>query len=198
VIRPIAVLVAAILMTRPAMPKQELRRYATVLNEVAAQKSFDPLLAVAVIHFESGWLPATISADGEDYGLGQVRARYLSSCRGDEDPLNAPSEGCQRAKTELLDGVTNIRRMGWIIGANMEFCKAKTGSPSPEHWLSGYQGYGDLERGKFCIPGEKTYRVLSYYDELVNKLAPTKKSKAKAKASVAGHNKPVAAHASKH
>ncbi|MDI1442898.1 hypothetical protein [Polyangium sp. 6x1] len=171
-IRPIAVLVAGMLLSRPGMPKDEANRYARVLAEVAAARGFDPLVAVAIVHFETQWRPSLVSADGEDYGLGQVRARYAGACRDDADPVNAPSEACQRAKDSLLDGVTNLRRMGAIIGANMEFCKAKTGSAKAERWLSGYQGYGDPARGRFCEPGEKTRIVLDYYKDLVAKLAP--------------------------
>lgn len=154
------------------MPKEEANRYARVLAEVAAARGFDPLVAVAIVHFETQWRPTLVSADGEDYGLGQVRARFAGACRDDADPVNAPSEACQRVKDSLLDGVTNIRRMGAIIAANMEFCKVKTGSAKTERWLSGYQGYGDPERGRFCEPGEKTRIVLDYYKELVAKLAP--------------------------
>ncbi|TKC99580.1 hypothetical protein [Polyangium fumosum] len=174
-IRPIAVLVAGMLLSRPGMPKDEADRYARVLAEVAAARGFDPLVAVAIVHFETQWRPSLVSADGEDYGLGQVRARFAGACREDADPVNAPSEACQRVKDSLLDGATNLRRMGGIIAANMEFCKAKTGSAKTERWLSGYQGYGDPERGRFCEPGEKTRIVIDYYKGLVAKLAPPPK-----------------------
>jgi len=163
------------------MPKDEAHRYAKVLAEVAAARGFDPLVAVAIVHFETQWRPSLISADGEDYGLGQVRARYAGACKDDADPVNAPSEACQRAKDALLDGATNLRRMGGIIGANMQFCKAKTGSEKVERWLSGYQGYGDPGRGRFCEPGEKTRIVIDYYKELVAKLAPPPKPPKKPK-----------------
>ncbi|MDC3953046.1 hypothetical protein [Polyangium jinanense] len=181
-IRPIAVLVAGMLLSRPGMPKDEANRYARVLAEVAAARGFDPLIAVAIVHFETQWRPTLVSADGEDYGLGQVRARFAGACRDDADPVNAPSEACQRVKDSLLDGATNLRRMGGIIAANMEFCKVRTGSAKTERWLSGYQGYGDPERGRFCEPGEKTRIVLDYYKDLVAKLAPPPKPAPKPKA----------------
>jgi len=180
-IRPLAVLVAAMLLSRPGMPKDEAHRYAKVLAEVAAVRGFDPLVAVAIVHFETHWYPTLVSADGEDYGLGQVRARYLGACRDDADPVGAPSEACQRAKNSLLDGATNLRRMGGIISANMQFCKARTGSNKVERWLAGYQGYGNLERGIYCEPGPKTRVVLDYYGELVAKLAPPPKPAPKVK-----------------
>jgi len=163
------------------MPKDEADRYARVLAEVAAARGFDPLVAVAIVHFETQWRPALVSADGEDHGLGQVRARFAGACREDADPVNAPSEACQRVKDSLLDGATNLRRMGGIIAANMEFCKARTGSAKTERWLSGYQGYGDPARGRFCEPGEKTRIVIDYYKELVAKLAPPPKPAPKPK-----------------
>ncbi|MDI3281770.1 hypothetical protein [Polyangium sp. 15x6] len=181
-IRPIAVLVAGMLLSRPGMPKDEANRYARVLAEVAAARGFDPLIAVAIVHFETQWRPTLVSADGEDHGLGQVRARFAGACRDDADPVNAPSEACQRVKDSLLDGATNLRRMGAIIAANMEFCKVRTGSTKAERWLSGYQGYGDPERGRFCEPGPKTRIVLDYYKELVAKLAPPPKPAPKPKA----------------
>jgi hypothetical protein len=163
------------------MPKAEATRYARTLNEISAEQDFDPLTAVAIIHFETHWYPSLVSSDGEDYGLGQVRARYVGGCRSDEDPVNAPSAACIAVKAALRDGATNIRRMGQIIGANKALCKEKTGTMKPEQWLAGYQGYNDPARGRFCKPGEKTKVVLGYYDELVAKLVPKPKVKVKAK-----------------
>jgi hypothetical protein len=182
VIRSVAVIVSAILMSRPGMPKEEATRYATALKEVAAAQDFDPLTAVAIIHFETGFRPELVSPNGEDYGLGQVRGRYLSACRDDEDPVGAPSEACKAAKEALLDGVVNIQRMGAIIAANRAMCKQKTGTATTAQWLAGYQGYSSPERKRFCKPGPKTWKVLGYAKELVAKLAPPAKVKAKAKA----------------
>lgn len=181
-IRPIAILIAAMQLSRPGIPKEEAGRYARTLNEVASARGFDPLVAVAIVHFETQWRPTLVSADGEDYGLGQVRARYLSACRQDADPVNVPSEACAQAKETLKDGVTNLRRMGSIIEANIDFCKARTGSGKLERWLSGYQGYGDAERGIYCKPGEKTRQVIAYYNELIEKFAPPPKKKPAPKA----------------
>jgi hypothetical protein len=160
------------------MPKAEATRYARTLNQISAEHDFDPLTAVAIIHFETHWYPTLVSSDGEDYGLGQVRARFVGACRGDEDPVNAPSDACVAVKASLRDGVTNIRHMGHIIGANKVLCKEKTGTAKVEQWLAGYQGYNDPGRGRFCKPGEKTKQVLGYYNEIVAKLVPKPKPKA--------------------
>jgi hypothetical protein len=171
-IRAVAALVSAILLSRPSMPREEATRYAKVLNEVAKEHDFDPLIAVAIIHFETHWYPTLISPDGEDYGLGQVRARFIGACRGDEDPLGNPSEACKAVKASLLSGERNIRVMGAIIEANRDLCKEKTGTAKAHQWLAGYAGLNFPERNKWCQPGAKTWRVLSYHKELVAKLTP--------------------------
>ena len=183
-VRSIPLLVSAILMSRPTMPKVEAARYATVLNQVALEHDFDPLTAVAIIHFETHWQPSLISADGEDYGLGQVRARYLAACRDDEDPVGAPSAACQAAKANLLDGTFNIKRMATIITANREMCRERTGTALAPQWLAGYQGYNSPSTDRWCSPGDKTWRVLDYRKELISALVP------RSKARVAAHRVP--------
>lgn len=174
-VRSIAVLVAAISMSRPGIPKSEAARYAATLNETAKKYDFDPLTAVAIIHFESRWLPNEISGDGEDYGLGQVRGRWMSACAADADPVGAPSESCRAAKASLLDGSTNIRRMATIIAANRELCREKTGTAKAFQWLAGYQGRNHPAEDLWCQPGDKTWRVLTYREELIAKLYPKPK-----------------------
>jgi hypothetical protein len=185
-IRSIPVLVSAILLSRPTMPKPEAARYATVLNQVALEHDFDPLTAVAIIHFETHWQPSLVSPDGEDYGLGQVRGRYLSACRSDEDPVGAPSAACQAAKSNLLDGAFNIRRMAMIITANREMCRERTGTAWAPQWLAGYQGYNSPGNDRWCSPGDKTWRVLEYRKELMSTLLPKAASRAKARIAALG------------
>jgi hypothetical protein len=172
VIRPLAVIVSAILMSRPTMPVTEATRYARVLDEEARKHAFDPLTAVAIIHFESRWQPWQISPDGEDYGLGQVRARYLGACRGDDDPVGHPSPACRAAKATLLAGETNIRRMASIITANRDLCRTKTGNANLAHWLAGYEGLNRPALDRWCAPGPRTWQVVAYRQELVAALAP--------------------------
>lgn len=171
-IRTIPLLVSAILLSRPSMAPSEAARYAATLNEVARDHDFDPLTAVAIIHFETRWQPSLVSPDGEDYGLGQVRARFVEGCRGDEDPVNAPSEACRAAKAALLDGSANIRRMASIITANRELCRERTGTAWAPQWLAGYQGYNSPRRERWCEPGLKTWRVLEYRKALMAALLP--------------------------
>lgn len=192
-IRSIPVLVSAILLSHPTMPKPEAARYATVLNQVALEHDFDPLTAVAIIHFETHWRPALISPDGEDYGLGQVRGRYLSACRGDADPVGAPSAACQAAKSNLLDGTFNIRRMATIITANREMCRERTGTAWAPQWLAGYQGYNSPSNDRWCSPGDRTWRVLEYRKELMSTLLPRPKAPARIAAKSAPAKAPAKA-----
>lgn len=192
-IRSIPVLVSAILLSHPTMPRPEATRYATVLNQVALEHDFDPLTAVAIIHFETHWRPSLISPDGEDYGLGQVRGRYLSACRADEDPVGAPSAACQAAKSNLLDGAFNIRRMATIITANREMCRERTGTAWAPQWLAGYQGYNSPGSDRWCSPGDKTWRVLEYRKELMSTLLPKPKAPARIAAKSAPGKAPAKA-----
>ncbi len=166
-------------LSRPEIPKAEGLKYAEALNHLARESRIDPLLAVAIVHFESRWYPNRVSEDGEDYGLGQVRARYLAACRDEEDPVLAPGESCAAAKATLLKA----------------FCKEKIGSDGDPHWLAGYQGYNLPERQQWCKPGEKTQQVLEYHASLVERFFPKKKVVAKAtpgKARGAGKGAPPA------
>lgn len=171
VLRAVHLLVAAMRLSRPELGDNEAQIYAASLNQMALRADIDPLLAVAIVHHESHWYPARVSEDGEDYGLGQVRARYLSPCREDEDPLWAPSEACQQAKQTMLVGTINLRRMGAIIEANKLLCKAKIGSDRDPHWLAGYQGLSRPAQNRWCQPGQVTRDVLDYYDGLLQRFA---------------------------
>jgi hypothetical protein len=154
------------------MPRREAAMYATALNEVSKIHALDPLLLVAIVDHESHWRPSEISPDGEDYGLGQVRARFLSGCRDDEDPVGAPSEACMASKARLLDGAYNIRHIAAILSANRALCVEKTGSAAPDRYLAGYQGLNRVEQGRYCEPGAVTAEVLGYQRKLLDKYFP--------------------------
>lgn len=171
-VRAIALLVSAISISRPGIPKDEATRYAKVLNEISSKNDIDPLIAVAMIHYESHWIPSVASEDGEDYGLGQVRARFIGACKGDEDPVNSPSDACKAVKVQLLTGENNLRVMGGIIAANKKMCAEKRGKNKAEYWIAGYQGLSNPERNKYCVPGPTTTRVLDYHKDLLAALLP--------------------------
>jgi hypothetical protein len=178
VFRTLPVIVSAILLSRPTMPLAEARRYARVLQEEAIKRSFDPFTAVAIIHHESRWRPGVVSSDGEDYGLGQIRARWVSACRGDEDPVRHPSDACRAAKVGLLVGENNIRRMGVIITANRELCQEKTGAADLPRWLAGYEGLNSPSRDRWCAPNSLTWRVVEYRKKLLEIFSPKARPKA--------------------
>ena len=127
-LRALQLIVSAILLTRPQMPRAEAERYARVIQEEAVRRDFDPFTVVAIVHYESHWLPGVVSPDGEDYGLGQIRARFLTGCHEDADPVRAPSPGCRAAKATLFAGDVNLRRVAMLITANRELCKDKVGA----------------------------------------------------------------------
>lgn len=137
-LRPLAAIVAAILISRPEMPEQTASRFAEVLRAEAQRHHFDPFTGIAIIHHESGWQPELVSANGEDYGLGQIRARYVGACLEDADPLHHPSPACMEVKRRLLQGEENIRIMAEMITRNRAFCRKKavarklSGSQLPE------------------------------------------------------------------
>jgi hypothetical protein len=174
VIRPLAVIVSAILLSRPTLPPAEATRYARIVAEEARKHDFDPLTAVSIVHFESRWMPGAVSPDGEDWGLGQIRARWLSACRDDVDPVHDPSDACRAARQTLLVPEVNLRRMSFIITANRELCKARAGSGDLPHWLAGYEGLSRPSLDVWCQPGPKTWQVVAYRRMLVDTLVPRK------------------------
>jgi hypothetical protein len=179
VLRALHVIVSAILLSRPNMPVAEATHYARVLSKEAVAHDFDPLTAVAIVHFESRWRPNVVSPDGEDYGLGQIRARWTSGCRDDADPVHAPSPACVAAKSALLVGDNNIHRMAVIITANRDLCKEKTGKGDLPRWLAGYEGLSVPSRERWCAPNGKTWQVVEYRKELLARLVkPTRVAKA--------------------
>jgi hypothetical protein len=175
-LRPIAIIVAAIALSRPGIAVDEAERYAKVLQEEAKERGFDPLTAVAIVHFESGWHPEVVSSNREDYGLGQIRARYVGACRSDSSPRDNPSDECRALKKSLLDAETNLRTMAQLIDDNRKLCLEKTKSGATSRWLASYQGLNFPKQGKWCQPGEKTWQVVKYRDFLVRELGKKKPS----------------------
>jgi len=173
-VRPVWLVVAAILLSRPELPREEAERYARVLVEEATARDFDPFTGVAIIHHESGWYPDAISRSGEDYGLGQIRARYVGACRHDRDPVRAPSAACRAEQARLLDGEQNIRQMAELITRNRELCQEKVGSAAFPRWLASYQGRNYPRQGRWCQPGKATHEVIAYRRWLIDELAHAK------------------------
>lgn len=175
--RSIPLIVAAIRLSRPDIPEDEAVRYAKVLRTEAREHDFDPFTGVAIIHFESYWHPGVVSKDREDYGLAQIRARYVPGCRQDDDPRDDPSPRCAAAKQQLLDGAANIRMMAALITANRKLCKEKIGRAWFHEWLASYQGRNHPDDDVWCKAAPGTWRVVNYRRELIRKLV-TKQQRA--------------------
>jgi hypothetical protein len=188
VLRPVAAVVMAILISRPDLPAPEATRYAEVLRTQAEEHHFDPYTGVSIIHHESGWWPNLISDSGEDYGLGQIRARYVGACLKDEDPLGAPSPACRAVKDSLLVGEENIRQMAELVTRHRELCRSKVGNAEFPRWLASYQGRNFPKAGRWCDPGPKTWAVIEYRRWLISevpkrmKQQPAARARAKPKA----------------
>ena len=181
VLRSIPLIVAAIEMTRPGVSKEEATRYATTLQEVAREHDFDPFSVVAIVHYESAWLPHVVSRNGRYFGLGQIAARYIGACRGDADPIHNPSDGCKQVKVMLVDGEANLRQMGEIITRSRKLCKKKTGTAWFHQWLAAYQGRNYPKKKKWCQPGKQTWRVIEYRKKLIRELVHKKRKVSGAK-----------------
>lgn len=166
-LRPVAVIVAAILMSRPELPREDATRWAEVLRDEARARDFDPLTVVSLVHHESGWHPTRISPSGEDFGLGQIRARYLEPCRKDEDPVRRPSEACKRLQETLLEPEANLRTIARLVLLHRGICRKKAGSAAVDRWLASYQGRNYPRKKRWCVPGERTRKILEYRAKLI-------------------------------
>ena len=146
-----AAIAAAILLCQPNVGHVAAGRLATVLVEEAHQHHFDAMTAAALVCHESRWRPWAVSADGEDFGLGQIRARYFGGCRGDVDPVGHPSVACLATKSALLEPTTNLRITADAIGRWTRTCRSKTGRRiSDPLWLAGYAGISRPQAGQWC------------------------------------------------
>lgn len=168
--RPLAAIAFAIRLAHPDVSESDAQRFAMSLQQVAQQHQFDPLTGVAIIHHESRFRPHAVSPNKEDYGLAQIRARYIGDCRKDRDPLRRPSPACVIEKQRLLDANANIRRMAELITYHRGLCKRKVGSADTSHWLASYQGRNDVRNQRWCVPAKGTYSVLAYRDRLLREL----------------------------
>jgi hypothetical protein len=121
------------------------------VQQEAEQRDWDPFTYVALVWHESRWRPGAVSRDGEDYGLGQIRARFYGACKTDEDPVNNPSSACLRSKQVLLDPATNLRMMAAQLSLWRRTCRKQTGKPALlARTLAGYGGYSKPSENLWC------------------------------------------------
>lgn len=170
-LRSLAFIVAAIQLRHPEVSNEDAERYARLLREQAEIHDFDPISGVAIISHESRFKPEARSKNGEDFGLAQIRARYIGACKGDKDPVRRPSEACSEVQRQLLTPEENIRQMGLLISRNRAFCKKKVGSATFARWLASYQGRNNPRKRVWCKPGEGTYKVIRTRQQILNALA---------------------------
>ena len=129
----------------------------------------------AIINHESGFDARAISRSKEDYGLAQIRARYIGACKGTADPVQRPTRACRLEQQRLLEPEYNIRIMAELITRNRAFCKKKVGSAQFHRWLASYQGRNYPRQKRYCAPGEGTWEVIAYRKQLISQLKKQKK-----------------------
>ncbi len=177
VFRPLAAIIAAIQLSQPKVSDVDANLIAHALQAEAQQHDFDPLTGVSIIHHESGFDPHAISRSGEDYGLAQIRARYIGGCKGTKDPVHHPTAACRREQERLLKARYNIHVMAELITRNRKFCKAKVGSALFHRWLASYQGRNYPKQKRWCQPGDATWEVINYRKHLIRELNKQKRSR---------------------
>jgi hypothetical protein len=169
--RTIATIAFAIRFGHPEVSEADANRYAAALQAEAERNDFDPLTGVAIIHRESRFTPQAVSKDGEDFGLAQVRARYVGACRQDKSPRWKPSEACRAVKQQLLEPEENIAVMGQIIAGHRKLCRQKAGHASLLGWLASYQGSNSKKENRWCVPSDGARNVVRYRDKLLRAVA---------------------------
>lgn len=148
-LRSLSVIVAAILLSQPTMPRSTAERYAKVVQHEARQHHFDPFTMVAMVHYESRWISS--AHNGKCFGLAGVCLSNYRFCR--ENPHGAR---CKAKRAELLNGRENLRIAADLITSNRRFCRSKTGRAEFHHWLASYQGLNKPGAGIWC--GQKKVR----------------------------------------
>ncbi len=168
--RAITVIVAAIQLDHPKVSDDEALVIARALQEQAESHEFDPLTGVSIIHHESRFTPGAISKDREDYGLAQIRARFIGKCRHTRSPKKNPTSGCLAEKRRLLEPEENIATMAELITHHRQFCKKKVGNAGFARWLASYQGRNNFKKKLYCVPGKGTHKVIEYRRALIRRL----------------------------
>jgi hypothetical protein len=135
-------LAGLILACNPSLPVKTASRYAELSAQQASSVGVRGDTFVALVCSESGWRSGAVSASREDWGLGQVRARFLPGCRSDTDPTSVPSPSCRSEQQRLLEPEHNLRVVAKAIKSWRELCRQQTGHAKETNWLAGYVGLG--------------------------------------------------------
>jgi hypothetical protein len=152
------IVAVAIGKSRPKLPYKSRLVWAKLLIKTAKKHDFDPFTGVAIVHNESRWHPGAVSANGEDFGLGQIRARFIKGCRRDIPAAKDTSKSCTAVKARLLSLDHGIRNLGRAITQWRKTCRKVTGKAALlRRWLHGYGGMGKTARNgrPFVLCGMK-------------------------------------------
>lgn len=169
-LRTLQAIVAAIQISSPGVQTPDALRIAKALREQAQVHDFDPFTGVVMIHHESRFNSLAISPDGEDYGLGQIRARFIGACKSSPEPVANPTDDCLRQKERLLIPEENIRIMAEMITRHRALCQRKVRSTKFARWLASYQGRNDARRKRWCKPAPATLKLVQSRRDLIKTL----------------------------
>lgn len=143
----------ALQLSAPGLNDKITMNYAKVIQKQSIKKNIDPLIIISIIAHESHWNSRAISNDKNDYGLMQVRARFVTI-----------------SPERLLDGSTNIMVGSAFLDSSVKFCtKFLNREPLIEESLSCYQGSCSSKR-KMCKPTKKTKDVVDYATCIYNSI----------------------------
>lgn len=143
---PAPLLAAMILACNPSLPQTTADRYASLASAHATAVGVRGDTFVALVCSESGWRSGAVSGNREDWGLGQVRARFMPGCRSDADPTGDPSPSCRSEQMSLLEPDRNLATVAKAIKSWRDLCRRQTGYAKERNWLAGYVGVGQQGR----------------------------------------------------
>ena len=125
----------------PSLSLGTKKVYAKAIRRAARKHSIDEYTLVSMYWHESNVIASRVSPDGEDFGLGQIRARYLKGCSKTKPARSDKSESCMAVKARLLSPTYNIAMSARIITGKRKACRRITGRAALFHrWLAAYGG----------------------------------------------------------
>lgn len=147
----ITAIILALQLSAPGLNVKTNYYYAKTIYRQQVKLGVDPLDTIAIAAHESHWNQTLVSPDYEDWGLMQVRSRFVGM-----------------PAAYLLDGATNIRVGTSFIVSAQNFCeKELKREPTKQEWLSTYQG-----SKRRCKSTNLAFKVESYakciYDSLLD------------------------------
>ena len=136
----VAAIVTMLLSLHPGMGREQAQRYASIIATEGAKHGIQAVTTIALVSHESHWRARAESRDGEDIGLGQIRARYVGACRSDPEPVRNPGRECLRVREALRHGEHNLRTTIRVLGRWAKTCQKRTGRGDARTVISGYAG----------------------------------------------------------